>query len=123
MPWTRAGAAALEAYRQARDLKIEDAATRGKLVLMLYDGRDYEEALAAGKGLDDATEWRFFALVWQRHLLDLLGRRAEAEGRYQEALKMPRTPSMRHDQYGITIDKKWVEERLKAPFERKGYGR
>ena len=80
MPWTRAGAAALEAYRQARDLKIEDAATRGKLVLMLYDGRDYEEALAAGKGLDDATEWRLFALVWQRHLLDPLGRGRRRKG-------------------------------------------
>ncbi|MEM3547359.1 MAG: hypothetical protein QXU47_06200 [Candidatus Bathyarchaeia archaeon] len=25
---------------------------------------------------------------------------------------------MRHDQYGLIIDEKWVEERLKSPFQR-----
>jgi hypothetical protein len=61
---------------------------------------------------------KFAALVWEGHLLDLLGRRTEAVAAYQEALKIPGQPSMRHDQYGMTIDKKWVEERLKTPFQR-----
>jgi hypothetical protein len=118
LPWSGAGAAALEAYRQTRDLKVEDVSARGKLVLLLYDGRYYQEALEVVKSLEQ-TDWRFFALVWEGHLLDLLGQRAGALSAYQEALKTPGTPSMRHDQYGLTIDKKWVEERLKMPFERK----
>jgi len=121
LPWVGAGAAALQVYRQARQVKIEDAGTRGKLVLMLYDGRYYQEALEIVKALEQVQEtaWRFAALVWEGHLLDLLGRRSEALAAYQEALKIPGTPNMRHDQYELVIDKKWVEERLKTPFERK----
>jgi tetratricopeptide (TPR) repeat protein len=118
LPWTGAGAVALQLYQQAGQVKIEDIGTRGKLALMLYDGGYYQEALEAVRSLEQG-DWRFFALVWEGHLLDLLGRRTDAVAAYQEALKMPGTPSMRHDQYGLVIDKKWVEERLKAPFERK----
>jgi hypothetical protein len=57
--------------------------------------------------------------TWQGHLLDLLGRRAEAVGRYQEALKVPNPPSMKHSQYNLIISTQWVEERLKTPFGRK----
>lgn len=117
MPWTGAGVAAREAYRQFLELKVDDVATRGKLVLMLYDGKYYTEALDLIAPLEK-SEWRFMALVWQGHLLDLLGRRAEAVTRYEEALKMPGSPSMQHGQYNMTINKKWVEERLKTPFER-----
>jgi tetratricopeptide (TPR) repeat protein len=118
LPWAGAGAAALQVYRQAGQVTIEDAGTRGKLALMLYDGRYYQEALEVVKSLEQG-DWRFFALVWDGHLLDLLGRRTDAVAAYQEALKMPGTPSMRHDQYGLVIDRKWVEERLKTPFERR----
>ncbi len=118
MPWTGVGAAALEAYTQAKSLKIEDDRTLRKLALLLYDGRYYEQALDLMKAVEN-SEWRFAALVWQGHLLDLLGRRPEAVARYEEALKMEAPPTVRHDQYGMTIDKHWVEERLKAPFERK----
>jgi tetratricopeptide (TPR) repeat protein len=120
MPWTGVGEAALEAYRQARKLKIEDAGTWAKLGLVLYDGRYYPEALEAMTRLGGSdSDWRFTALVWQGHLLDLLGRRAEALARYQEALKVPGSPSMEHGQYNLIINKQWVEERLKTPFERK----
>jgi hypothetical protein len=120
MPWAGVGEAALEAYRQARKLKIEDADTWAKLGLLLYDGRYYPEALEAMTKLGGSdSDWRFMALVWQGHLLDLLGRRAEAVARYQEALKVPGSPSMEHSQYKLIINKQWVEERLKTPFERK----
>ena len=62
---------------------------------------------------------RFAGLVWQGHVLDLLGHRAEALGRYEDALKVPGSPSMQHGQYKLTIDKQWVEERLKSPFVRR----
>ena len=120
MPWTGAGEAALEAYRQARDMNTEDAGTWIKLALTLYDGRYYQEALELIARLERTNpDARFFALVWQGHVLDLLGRRTQAVARYQEALKMPGSPSMQHGQYNMTIDKQWVQERLKTPFERK----
>jgi hypothetical protein len=28
-------------------------------------------------------------------------------------------PNLRHDQWGLVLDKKWVEERLKTPYERR----
>lgn len=117
MPWTGAGSDALEAYRKAVELKVDDVATRGKLVMMLYDGKYYDEALELVAPLEESN-WRFMALVWRGHLLDLLGRRAEAVARYQEALKMPGSPNMTHSQYKMTINKDWVKERLKTPFER-----
>jgi tetratricopeptide (TPR) repeat protein len=121
LPWTGAGAAALEIYRQARGLKIEDTGAHVRLFFALYDGRYYNEALETIQALAPAVQgdMKFAALVWEGHLLDLLGRRTEAVAAYQEALKIPGQPSMRSDQYGMTIDKKWVEERLKTPFERK----
>jgi len=120
MPWVGAGAAALEVYRKARELKIDDADVWAKLGLLLYDGRYYQEALAAMAQLSQGdSEWRFMGLVWQGHVLDLLGRRAEAVASYQEALKVPGSPSMQHSQYHLVINKQWVQERLQTPFERK----
>jgi hypothetical protein len=71
------------------------------------------------KLLKGGSDWRFMGLVWQVHVLDLLGRRAEAVASYQEALKVPGSPSMQHSQYSLVINKQWVEERLKTTFERK----
>jgi len=120
MPWTGAGKAALEAYQQARAMKIQDGQFWGKLGLLLYDGRYYQEALEVMTQVAQSdSDWRFAALVWQGQLLDLLGRRAEAVVRYQEALKVPDPRTMKHDQYKLVINKQWVEERLKTPFERK----
>jgi len=120
MPWTGAGNEALEVYRQAREMKIPDALFWFKLGLALYDGRYYQQALEVMTLVPQGdSDWRFAALVWQGHLLDLLGRRAEAVARYQEALKVAGSPDMRHDQYNLTINKQWVEERLKTPFEGK----
>ena len=123
MPWTGVGKAALESYQQAREMKIHDAGFWVKLGLLLYDGRYYQEALDAMMRLadvaGDGSAWRFAAIVWQGQLLDLLGRRDEAVARYQEALKMPGSPSMSHDQYHLVLNKQWVEERLKTPFERR----
>lgn len=118
MPSTGAGAAALELFRQAGELKIDDTGIRFKLALLLYDGKYYQESLDL-MGQLEKDDWRFSALVWQGHLLDLLGRREQAMARYQEALKVPGSPNMQHNQYSMTIDKAWVEERLKTPFERR----
>jgi tetratricopeptide (TPR) repeat protein len=116
MPWT----GVLDTYRKAREMKIQDPDIWGKLGLLLYDDRYYQEALEVMTQLAGSdSDWRFGAIVWQGHLLDLLGRRAEAVARYQEALKVPGSPNDRYDQYNLVINNQWVEERLKTPFERK----
>ena len=58
-------------------------------------------------------------LVWQGHLLDLLERRDEALKCYNEALGKSASLNMRHDQYGIRLNREWVQKRLKEPFRRK----
>jgi hypothetical protein len=45
-----------------------------------------------------------------------MGDRAAAVSAYTEALKNDPGWALQHDQYGLRIDKAWVEARLKAPF-------
>jgi hypothetical protein len=116
LPWTGAGSAALDAYKQSRAVKIADTSANIRLTLVLYDGRYYQEALEVAKSLE--TDARFASLVWQGHLLDLLGRRDEAIVAYRHALDVPGSPTVRHDQYDMVLDRAWVEERLKTPFVR-----
>ena len=125
LPWTGAGSAALTLFNAARQVasQLPDGNSWFKLGLTLYDGKYYAESLeafasATDTSQNDATQ-RFAALVWQGHLLDLLGRRDEALQFYKKALAVQGFDYMRHDQYGLKIDRAWVEERLIKPFERK----
>jgi predicted negative regulator of RcsB-dependent stress response len=99
--------------------RIEDAGARFRLGLLLYDGRNYAEALEAMKTIEAEPSLKFVALAWQGMLLDLLGRRGEAVTAYQAALGDSGTPRHRHDQWGLVIDKDWVEERVRTAYERK----
>jgi hypothetical protein len=49
-------------------------------------------------------------------MLDLLGKRDEAVAAYKQAIT--KNLDVRHDQYGIVLDKKYVEKFLQAPFTR-----
>jgi hypothetical protein len=120
LPWTGAGERAKEVFELAQESELGHVFLWGKLGLTLYDGEYYAEALEAfAKTAEfDDPMWRPTALVWQGHLLDLLGRREEAVARYKEAQALPFSGTMRHDQYGIVIDAQWIEERLETPFER-----
>jgi hypothetical protein len=114
LPWGSPGAASLALYREAFSPKLDDPSLRFRLALLLYDGRNYAEALDALK--DDRRAW---SLIWQGHLLDLLGRRSEAIAAYNTALALPGEINFRHDQWSMRIDRAWVDERLKTPFERR----
>lgn len=91
-----------------------------KLGLTLFDGGYYKESFNA---FEKFTEFNppkldhFAALVWMGHLQDLFGNREEALKYYNEALKHDIGFTMRHDQWGMKIDRQWVEERLKTPFK------
>ena len=117
LPWSDES---LDLYQQANAAKLTDEDAWVKLAMVLYDRQHYSEALSAFAvvGSSGQPGLRFMGLVWQGHVLDLIGKRPQAVEKYEAALKVAGTPQMRHDQYQITIDRKWVEERLKTPFTR-----
>jgi len=122
LPWVGAGEMALDAFKKARGGQLLDANSWFKLGITLYDGKYYEQALTAfrkvqSQAQDDPSR-ACAALVWQGHLLDLLERRDEALHCYNEALGKSANLNMRHDQYGIKLDREWVQKRLEEPFRR-----
>ena len=123
LPWEGAGPKAVEVFLQARAAQTLDAESWGKLGLTLYDGKHYPEALTAfersAKAAGEKDVWGFVALVWQGHILDLTDRREDALGRYRAALERDTGKAMQHGQYGMTINRKWVERRLEKQFQRK----
>ena len=58
----------------------------------------------------------FGALVWIGLIDDLLGNRAEAVASYAEALKNDPGGKLQHDQYGLRIDRAWVEAAPREPL-------
>jgi len=119
--WTGSGEDALQLFQTTKTVKLTDDFSWFKLGLVLYDGHHQPEALEAfrqaAQVAGDTSIFRFGALVWQGHVLDLLGDRAQALQCYREALARSTDMSMRQDQYGITLDRKWVEERMMTPFQ------
>ncbi|MHC4902304.1 MAG: hypothetical protein ACYTGD_11660 [Planctomycetota bacterium] len=122
LSWTGAGGTALHLYHQANEIGSENVGAWAKLGMTLYDGRYYTEALEAFRRAEDLADqdsaWWFASCVWQGHLLDLLDRREDALRCYRRALAGDTGTTMRHDQYGMKLDRAWVEKRLKEPFER-----
>jgi tetratricopeptide (TPR) repeat protein len=121
--WEKEGETPLLVYRKTAGLAIDDSHFWFKLGLLLYDsGYDRESLEAFGRtaALEKTGVTAFAARVWQGHMSDLLGKRAAALDFYREALKLDPGTAMRHSQWGMTIDRAWVEERLAVPFARKG---
>ena len=59
------------------------------------------------------------ALIWQGHMLDLLGRRPEAIGRYEQAAALGVDDQWHHSTYGMgyrPVD--YAAERQATPFVR-----
>jgi tetratricopeptide (TPR) repeat protein len=123
LPWVGAGKKALDVFEKAQENKMSNPGRWFKLGLTLYDGKYYEEALDAFRKVQtqaqDERSLACVALVWQGHLLDLLERRDEALKCYNDALGKSDSLNMRHDQYGIRLNREWVQKRLKEPFRRK----
>jgi tetratricopeptide (TPR) repeat protein len=117
--WTGEGKTPFLVYRKAKNLEIGDADFWLKLGLLLFDSGYYPEAFISLEkilGLKSPELDKFTALTWMGHLLDLQGQRARAVEYYQKALEHDSGGAMQHGQYGMTINRQWVEERLKTPF-------
>jgi len=92
-----------------------------KLGLLLYDSRNDRESLEAfeeAAALEKTGVYAFAARVWQGHMHDLLGEREAALACYREGLRLDPGTAMKHSQWGMTVDRAWVEARLIAPFAR-----
>ena len=96
-----------------------------KLGLILFDGAYiYEESFEVFESipeLNPSNTYLIVALIWIGQLEDLNGNREIALQYYKEALMYDFDCTiMQHDQYGIKINRNWVEERIKTPFRRTG---
>jgi hypothetical protein len=67
----------------------------------------------------EAKPHQALALIWQGHMLDLLGRREEALMRYSQAADMNLEDTWVHSQYRMRYPlSKYARERMKKPFKR-----
>lgn len=105
------------------EMDITETSFWGRLGRKLYSWRRYEEALQVfqrrtGMLEELDSEWAASAYCWQGHLLDLLGRRKEAVAAYQKALDINTDQDFAYDGDPVTINRQWIEERLKTPYTR-----
>jgi tetratricopeptide (TPR) repeat protein len=96
-----------------------------KIGFALYDVENYEEALFVFERMQDVAKRQpnrgseAMALIWQGHMLDLLGKRDQAVKRYQRAVDMNIKGAYQHDQFGIRYSlSPYAAERAKKPFKR-----
>lgn len=120
LPWQGAGSDALRVFKLAESTKMTNFDLWFVLGIKLVDGGYYPEAFTSFTRITEVSrdkEWNFTALIWMGHLKDLAGEREQALSYYKEALKCETCMGgMEHSQWGIRLDRKWVEERLKTPF-------
>jgi tetratricopeptide (TPR) repeat protein len=129
MSWTGSEKLALELFKNAEQTGLADIDLWFKLGLALYDGQSYHPALGSFRHITQGEKaccpvYRFGAHVWQGHIYDLLGRREEALECYKKALALEnknRGLFLRHDQFGLVIDRAWIKGRLSTPFTAKGH--
>jgi hypothetical protein len=93
--------------------------------LALYDMEHYQDALAMFEKLgqvvaEQPVHRQAIALIWQGHMLDLLGERRKAILRYEKVAAMGLDdPEIRHDQFGIVYKPSpYAVERTRTPFTR-----
>ena len=91
----------------------------------LYDVENYEEALFVFERMQwlaseqKENTYEAVALIWQGHMLDLLGRRGEAVSRYGLAAEMNLDDTWMHGQYDMKYSlSPYAIDRIKEPFQR-----
>lgn len=91
----------------------------------LYDFENYQEALFVFERMEvnaearKDVEYKAVSLIWQGHMLDLMGKRDQAVSRYRQVKEMNITKTWMHSQYGMKYQlSPYAGERLKTPFKR-----
>ncbi len=122
--WGRAGSEKIaKLYSEPQLGELDDATLLIRVGFALYDTERYEEALRIFRKLFDQAGQdalsQGVALVWQGHLLDLLGRRDEAVQTYQKAVDLKVSGHVQHAQYNMMYSpSSYAAERIKEPFRR-----
>jgi tetratricopeptide (TPR) repeat protein len=117
--WTREGKTPFLIFEKTKQLTISEHNFWLKLGLLLFDSGYYPQSLSAFDELSTLATSdliKFTALVWMGQLMDLQGKREKALGFYRKALEHDPGSAMTHSQYGMKLDRHWVEERLERPF-------
>jgi len=96
-----------------------------KLGKALYEVKRYREALTVFKKLGAGAKAEndkistCSAMIWQAHMLDLIGERKQAVAIYREVAAMNFNVPMRDDQLGLVFEPSgYAAERIKKPFTR-----
>jgi tetratricopeptide (TPR) repeat protein len=117
--WTKEGRTPLLLFEKTKGLTITDAQFWLKMGLLLFDGGNIAQSLQAFDRIltvDSSELLKFTALVWIGQLLDLQKQRDRAVEYYKRALEHDTGETMTHSQYGMELNRRWVEERLRQPF-------
>jgi hypothetical protein len=73
----------------------------------------------AEEATPDGSGWLVLTLIWQGHMLDLLGRRSEAVSIYQRVVDMNDNSAWQQSQFGLKFrPSTYAQERIKKPFKR-----
>ena len=141
LPWNNAGPEALEVYKElvAKDSEyIEPWFTLG---IKLFGSGYWQEAFDCFQRCERLhshkdTERYISSLIWQGHIYDIRGQRDLALQKYNSALdildeyknnnpgiKIEDYILVRHDQWGIVLNYKWIKERLETSFTREMIGK
>ncbi len=125
--WDRSSSEKIAAeYTRGWSDRLHESRDFLRLGFALYDVAEYEDALFVFERMQPATasgsgddRYVALALIWQGHMLDLLGRREEAVERYRSVVDLDLDDSWSHGQYGLSYEiGPWAEERLTTPFQR-----
>jgi proline iminopeptidase len=115
----------VEAYSKEWLNQLKRLSNYMKLGFALYDYEDYEESLLVfekmlqmAQNIED-KEYAVFALIWQGHMLDLLGKRDLAVACYKQVVEMNISDRWTHSQFELTYDvTPYAKERIESPFKR-----
>ena len=110
-------------YDPTWQARISDWGLRLKIGFALYDAKRYDDSLAVFQNLEqtsaDDQHPLMLALIWEGHMLDLLGRRTEAIAKYEKVAGLGIDNEQRHDQFGLVyIPSSYAKERMTTPFVR-----
>jgi len=104
-------------YQKALESKYMDNSKWFELGIKLFANNHSDESFDSFKhSLDSAFIINFASLTWMGHLKDLQNQRKEALEYYQKALEQYPGFPVQHDNWNILLNKSWIEERIRKPF-------